>query len=71
MGTMFLGENLLSWLLLALGGALGVGNVLAIIRPPLDPETGEPRLVPKGRSGAMAAIGFVVAIWGLASLIKG
>ena len=36
-----------------------------------DPETGEPRLVPKGRSGAMAAIGFVVAIWGLASLIKG
>ena len=71
MGTMFLGENLLAWLLLALGGALGVGNVLAIIRPPLDPETGEPRVVPQGRSGAMAAIGFVVAIWGLASLIKG
>lgn len=71
MGTMFLGENLLALLLLALGGALGVGNVLAIIRPPLDSETGEPRVVPKGRSGAMAAIGFVVAIWGLASLIKG
>lgn len=68
---MFLGENLLAWLLLALGGALGVGNVLAIIRPPLDPETGEPRVVSKGRSGAMAAIGVVVAIWGFASLIKG
>lgn len=71
MATMFLGEDLLAWLLLALGGALGVGNVLAIFRPPLDPETGEPREVRTSRSAAMAAIGFIVAIWGLATLIKG
>jgi hypothetical protein len=68
---MFLGEDLLAWLLLALGGALGVGNVLAIVRPPLDPDTGEQRVIPKGRSAGMATIGFIVAIWGLASLIKG
>ena len=68
---MFLGEDLLAWLLLAIGGALGVGNVLAIVRPPIDPDTGEPRIAPRGRSAGMAAVGFVVAIWGLASLIKG
>ena len=68
---MFLGQDLLAWLLLAIGGALGVGNVLAIVRPPVDPETGEVRNVPVARSVGMAAIGFIVAIWGLASLIKG
>jgi hypothetical protein len=68
---MFLGQNLLAWLLLAIGGALGVGNVLAVVRPPIDAETGEPRIAPRGRSLGMAAIGFVVALWGLASLIKG
>ena len=31
---MFLGENLLAWLVLALGGALFVGNLLAVIKPP-------------------------------------
>ena len=31
---MFLGEDLLGWLLLALGAAMVVGNGLAIIRPP-------------------------------------
>lgn len=66
---MFLGDNLLPWLLLALGGALGVGNVLAIVRPPVDGETGEVRQVPLGRSIGMAVVGFIVAIWGLASLI--
>jgi hypothetical protein len=68
---MFLGQDLLAWLLLAIGGALGVGNVLAIFRPPVDPDTGETRHVPVGRSAGMATIGFIVAIWGLASLIKG
>ena len=66
---MFLGENLLPWLLLALGGALGVGNLLAIFRPSVDAETGEVRQAPLGRSIGMAVVGFVVAIWGLASLI--
>jgi len=33
---LLLGENLLAWLLLALGGALLVGNGLAIVRPPKE-----------------------------------
>jgi hypothetical protein len=69
---MFLGEDLLAWLVLALGGALCVGNVLAIVRPPARP-TGEGDLTraPVGRSIVMAAVGFLAAMWGLASLIGG
>jgi hypothetical protein len=68
---MFLGQDLLAWLCLALGGALGVGNVLAIVRPPASVKQGELERAPVGRSIGMAAVGFIVAIWGLASLIKG
>lgn len=32
---MFLGEDLLAYLVLAFGGALFVGNVLALLRPPV------------------------------------
>ena len=32
-----LGDDLLAWLVLALGGALLVGNVMAIVRPPARP----------------------------------
>lgn len=31
---LFLGEDLLAWLVLAFGGALVVGNVAALLRPP-------------------------------------
>ena len=68
---MFLGDNLLAWLLLALGGALLVGNVLAIARPPEQADEGELRRAPLGRSLLMAGIGAVAAVWALASLIKG
>ncbi len=68
---MFLGENLLAWLMLAIGGALGVGNVLAVVRPPVEAREGELERAPIARSLVMAAVGFVVAIWGLASLVGG
>ena len=68
---MFLGEDLLEWLLLALGGALFVGNVLALLRPPPAPDEGDLRRAPVGRSLAMAAVGLVAALWALASLISG
>jgi hypothetical protein len=68
---MFLGDNLLAWLLLALGGALLVGNVLAIVRPPEQAEEGELRRAPLARSLLMAGIGAIAAIWALASLITG
>ena len=69
---MFLGDDLLPWLTLALGGALLVGNVLALIRPPQQPrEEGEYQRAPVGRSLVMAGIGAVAAIWALASLVSG
>lgn len=69
---MFLGEDLLPWLLLALGGALVVGNLLALIRPPdREREEGEYEKAPVARSLVMAAVGAVAAIWALASLLSG
>lgn len=66
---MFLGDDLLPWLLLALGAALGVGNVMAIVRPPVSAKEGDLERAPVARSVGMAILGFLVAAWGLASLI--
>jgi hypothetical protein len=66
---MFLGENLLAWLVLALGGALAVGNVLAIVRPPPQAQEGDLKKAPVGRSLLMAGIGLVAALWALGTLI--
>jgi len=66
-----LGDNLLAWLVLALGGALFVGNLLALVRPPEAPAKGELKRAPTGRSLLMALVGFVAAVWALASLING
>lgn len=69
---MFLGEDLLQWLLLALGGALFVGNVTALVRPPADQqEDGQLERAPVGRSLVYAGLGLVAAIWALATLIAG
>jgi len=67
-GTLLLGDNLLPWLLLALGGALFIGNVMAIVRPPGKPRTGELKRAPIARSVTMALLGLVAAVWALASL---
>jgi len=66
---MFLGEDILAWLLLAIGGALAVGNVLALVRPQRDPGEGDLERPPLARSVVMIVIGAIAAIWGLASLI--
>jgi hypothetical protein len=66
---MFLGENLLAWLVLALGGALAVGNVLALVRPPPQTQEGDLKKAPVGRSLLMAGIGLVAALWALGTLI--
>jgi hypothetical protein len=66
----FLGDDLLAWLVLALGGALFVGNVVAIVRPPSQPrDPGALDRAPLARSLAMAAVGLVGAVWALATLI--
>ena len=84
---LFLGEDLLAWLVLAFGGALVVGNVAALLRPPTHlRDGGEPggrsgksraagstdaARPPVGRAVAMIIVGLVAAIWGLASLVGG
>lgn len=68
---MFLGEDLLPYLVLALGAAMVVGNGLALLRPPPEAKEGELERAPAGRSLAMIAVGLVASIWALASLIAG
>lgn len=68
---LFLGDDLIQWLLLALGGALFVGNVLAIVRPPAEHEQDTLERAPLGRSLVYAGLGLVAAIWALATLISG
>ena len=68
---MFLGKDLIVWLLLALGGALFVGNVMAVVRPPNTARTdGDLEQAPRIRSLTMAAIGFVVSVAAIAALVS-
>jgi hypothetical protein len=68
---MFLGENLLAYLVLALGGALAAGNILALIKPPPSVKTqGDLAKAPVTRSVVMAAVGALAAAWSLASLLR-
>lgn len=68
----FLGDDLLAWLALAIGAALAVGTLLALVRPPAgaDGDGARPR-PPLSRSLVMIAIGAVAAAWGLATLLAG
>lgn len=81
---LFLGKDLLAWLVLAFGSAMVIGNLAAWIRPPVDdvdagddpgegtvdgPVPGAVDRPPAGRTFMMVAIGAVAAIWALASLI--
>ena len=66
---LFLGNDLLAWMVLALGGALFVGNGLALIRPPEQAEGGDLHRAPLGRTFVMMLIGAIAAIWALASLL--
>ena len=69
---MFLGEDLLAWLLLAFGGAMFVGNVAAVFKPRAAPrEDGELTHAPKARSLAMASLGLVASLWALFTLVVG
>jgi hypothetical protein len=63
------GPDLLVWIVLALGAAMVVGNLMAIFRPPERPEGEDLARAPVARSVVMAAIGAIAAIWALASLV--
>jgi len=70
LAELFLGDNLLAWVLLALGGALACGNAMALLRPPRQPKEGELTRAPVGRSLLMGALGLLAAIWALATLSR-
>lgn len=65
----FLGDDLLAWLLLALGGALVLGNAMALLRPPPKGRSKDDlEHAPVGRSVLMMAVGLIATIWALATL---
>jgi hypothetical protein len=65
---LFGGADLLPLLVLALGGALAVGNVLALVRPPGQTKEGELSKAPAARSVVMMLVGVIAAIWAIATL---
>jgi hypothetical protein len=72
MVAMFLGADLLAWLVLALGAALFAGNVMAIVKPPQQQrEATNLERAPVLRSAVMAGLGLLAALWALGSLIVG
>ncbi len=64
-----LGDNLVVLMMLALGGALAVGNIVALVKPREDLTEGELTRPPLGRSLIQIAIGLVATIWALVSLL--
>jgi hypothetical protein len=69
----FLGDDLLVWLLLAFGAAMVVGSVAALVRPPAARGDDEEALdrPPLSRSIGMIVVGAIAAVWALASLVSG
>jgi hypothetical protein len=65
------GNDLLPLLVLALGGAMCFGNVMALVRPPARPKPGELDRAPRGRTIVMAVIGGIAGLWAIASLLAG
>lgn len=66
------GADLLQLLVLAVGGALVVGNGLALVRPPAQSsatrDPGQQVRAPLGRSVTMIVVGLIAVIWAIASL---
>jgi hypothetical protein len=67
-GDLFGGADLLPLLVLALGGALAVGNGLALLRPPVETKEGDLSRAPAARSIVMLVVGLIAAIWAVATL---
>lgn len=66
-----LGDDLIVWILLALGGAMFAGNVMALVRPPeIKRDEGDLEQAPRARSIAMAVVGLIAAIAALAALVS-
>ncbi len=68
---MFLGEDLLEYLVLALGAAMFAGNLGALVRPRTESRDGELTRAPVARSLLMGGLGLGAALWALATLTGG
>ena len=69
---MFLGgADILAYLVLAIGGAMAVGSIMAVVRPPDEVRDGDLERAPIGRSVVFAVVGLVGAVWAVASLVAG
>ena len=67
---MFLGEDILAWMIIALGGAMFAGNLAALVRPPkMRQDATDLEKAPVVRSVVMATIGAIAALWALVSLL--
>lgn len=66
---MFLGEDLLPLLTLAIGGALALGTVAAFVKPRTDIRDGELERPPVGRSVIQVVIGLTASVWAIATLL--
>ena len=65
------GPDVLAYLVMALGGAMVVGSLGAIVRPPETRREGDLDQAPLVRSVAFALVGLVAALWALGSLVRG
>ena len=67
---MFLGEDLLAWMVIALGGAMFAGNVAALVRPPKQRrDANDLTKAPVVRSVVMETIGTIAMVWAFVSLL--
>ncbi|MDE0267668.1 MAG: hypothetical protein OXI96_01335 [Acidimicrobiaceae bacterium] len=67
---MFLGEDILAWMVLAIGGAMAAGNLAALLFPPRKKHNKKdlPR-VPLVRCMLFVIIGAVSSVWAFVSLL--
>ena len=61
--------EILSEVIMALGGALLVANLWALLQPKLRPDKPLPRPINRGRAITNSIIGAVVLVWGFASFV--
>ena len=66
---MFPIDELLPLLVLALGAAMLIGPLLAIVRPRPEVKEGELERPPLARSLAFMAVGLLASVWAVASLV--
>ena len=61
--------QLVSEIVMALGGAMLFANVYALLQPRFRPDKAPAKPIQRGRAITNALIGLLVFVWGLASFI--